>query len=174
MKILRSKTHSRLKRTLFNWTKHANFQGSPCSNYVQQKYRKTINSHSLCQLDAGRLAERQVYAVRKQVSYLLRIDTTMFIMSMIPPLINLELDRKLSSRCIFQFHLSDAAVTLKFDWAHYNYHEKFSRSIWWLSPYYLWKISLYWENKTTYNFSYLPCVLPSLHRLTRFFMAVRS
>ena len=58
----RSKTHKRLKRTLFNWTKQDRTykvsRKSSFSSYVQHKNRKqTVNSFSLCQLDAGRQAE---------------------------------------------------------------------------------------------------------------------
>ena len=50
----RSKTHERLKRTLFNWTnqdKMCDFSRSPLfTSYVQHKNRKqTISSLSLCQ-----------------------------------------------------------------------------------------------------------------------------
>ena len=47
---------------LFNWTKHANSQGSPLfkDTYGIKTEKQTINSLSLCQLDAGRLAEGKV------------------------------------------------------------------------------------------------------------------
>ena len=57
----RSKTHKRLKRTLFNRTKQdktCNFRGSPLFlSYIQHKKVKTLSSLRLCQFEAGMLAE---------------------------------------------------------------------------------------------------------------------
>ena len=61
----RSKTHKRLKRTFFNWTKQANFQGSPLfqAAYNIKTEKQTSYSLSSCQLDAGRLAEGKGHVI---------------------------------------------------------------------------------------------------------------
>ena len=61
----RSKTHKRLRRTRFIWTKQdktCKFRGIRlfrATYSIKTEEKKTINSLSLCQLDAGRLAEEK-------------------------------------------------------------------------------------------------------------------
>ena len=62
LKFVTSRTHKRLKRTLFNWTKQDKTCEFSRKSFLSKlrttlkKKRKTINSLSLCQFDAGMLA----------------------------------------------------------------------------------------------------------------------